>query len=152
MHQWSHIELRGSTVFAPNVFLYQMANTITVQVHSHRPSDRASFHSETWCSIKMRWSFKPKPTECDVVHTLICTQDYEILYEMAICCPWFISYLQLLSPSLKLTYHWMDAFSILSNVCWKHPPKSALALQRSFTVMCPLKLPWEVQFNWLRIT
>ena len=54
MHQWSYIESGwggggGSTVF---VFLYQMANTITVQVHSHKPSDPASFLLETWCSIK----------------------------------------------------------------------------------------------------
>lgn len=47
MHQWSYIELRRSTVFAPDVFLYQMANTITVQVHSHSPSDPARFFLET---------------------------------------------------------------------------------------------------------
>lgn len=32
----------GSTVFAPHVFLYQMANTITARVHSHKPSDLTS--------------------------------------------------------------------------------------------------------------
>lgn len=44
MHQWSYIELRDSTVFASNVFLYQ--------VHCHKPSDLVSFLVETWCSIK----------------------------------------------------------------------------------------------------
>lgn len=47
MHQWICTELGtgGGTVFAPHVFLYQMANTITAQVHSHKPSDVTSSSS-----------------------------------------------------------------------------------------------------------
>lgn len=57
-----------------------------------------------------------------------------------------VHYLQLLSPSLKLTDQWMDAFALLTNSCWKHPPTLALALQLScnapikITLRSPVKL------------
>lgn len=123
MHQWSYNELRRSTVFAPNVFLYQMANTVTAQVHSHEPSDLTGFLWEAWRSIKkMGWPFKPN--KFDLFYNLICTQEYEISYEMAICCLNSVHYLQLLSPSLKLTDQWTDAISSLTNSL-KHPPTLA---------------------------
>lgn len=62
-----------------------------------------------------------------------------------------IPYLQLLSPSLKLTHDWLDAFSLLSNN-WEMLKTSSYIQHSHFNylVMCPLKLPWEVQLNWWR--
>lgn len=120
MHQWSYIELRRSTVFAPDVFLYQMANTITVQVLYILTSHlilRVSFQLHD-AALKMAMPFKKKNQPAfDLLHTLMCTQEYETPYEMANVLPFkSVHYLQPLSPSLKLTDRRMDAFASLAVV------------------------------------